>query len=128
MKAESLTITIPIPNRVLSPNCAVGSIGGRFMKAAAAKKLKRIVREAIEAEQIETMPWGGVDVAVTFYWATNRKRDQDNAVASLKAAYDGITDSGLVPDDNPVHMHRNWPAFEVDRSNPRVVMTLERVY
>jgi Holliday junction resolvase RusA-like endonuclease len=123
---ESVTIVLPLPNRVLEPNCAVGSLGGRFMKAAATKKYRRIACEAVEAEAVESMPWKHVIVKVAFYHKMKRRHDQDNAMGSLKAAYDGIRDSGLVQDDDYEHMHRDPPTFEIDKKSPRVELTISR--
>jgi len=124
MTDETLTIVLPLPARVLQPNCTIGSFGGRMMKAAATKRYRRLAREAIEAEQIETAPWQRVEVCAAFYFASRRRRDQDNAIGSLKAAYDGIVDSGLVPDDDYEHMKRMPPTFKIDKEHPRVELTI----
>lgn len=124
--SESVTIVLSLPVKCLEPNSTIGSLGGRFMKAAAIKKLRRLTREAIEREQVETMPWSKVIVQVDFFHETKRRRDQDNAMGSLKAAYDGIVDSGLVADDDYEHMERGVPMFEIDTESPRVEITITR--
>ena len=96
------------------------------MKAAATKKYRRLAREAVEREQVETMPWPRVAVQVKFFYEVNRRRDPDNATGSLKAAYDGIVDSGLVPDDDSKHMRRGEPEFNIDAESPRVELTIVR--
>jgi hypothetical protein len=48
-------------------------------------------------------------------------------MASLKAAYDGIVDSGLLPDDDYKHMKRESPEFFCDPKYPRVVLTITRI-
>jgi Holliday junction resolvase RusA-like endonuclease len=127
MTPEEITIVLPLPNKVLQPNCTIGSFGGRMMKAAAAKKYRRLAREAIEAEQIENLPWKKVSVHAIFYHANNRKRDQDNAMGALKAAYDGITESKLVADDDYLHMNQGIPEFKIDKEFPRVTLKLIRL-
>ena len=127
MTTEQFTIVIPIPNKVLSPNCTVGSIGGRFMVASSRKRFRRVTREAIEAEQIESMPWEKVKVSPTLYYKTNRRHDVDNAIGSLKSIYDGIVDSGLVPDDTQQYMKREEPVLSVDKECSRVIIVLERM-
>lgn len=124
---ESITIVIPIPNKVLQPNCTIGSFGGRMMVNNARKKYKRITREAIEEENIETKPWNFVSVSAKFYFKTSRRRDTDNAIGSLKSAYDGIAESGLIVDDDKKHMQRIEPDFFIDKNNPRVELTITRV-
>ncbi len=123
---ETVTIVLPLPNPALSPNVAIGSYGGRMKKAAAAKKYRRLAREAVEAEEVETAPWERVIVEAKFWHKTNRRRDTDNAMASLKPAYDGIVDSGLVQDDDWEHMQRGMPSFDRDKDNPRVELTITR--
>ena len=124
---ETLAIILPLPVRVLSPNCQVATPGGRFAKASATKRYRRITREAVEAEQIETAPWGKVVVDVVFYHKVKRRRDEDNAMGSLKAVYDGIVDSGLVPDDERRYMRRSIPEFKIDKAHPRVELFIRRI-
>ena len=127
MIPESLTIILPLPSGLLSPNCTVGSIGGRFAKAGAIKKYRRLAREAVEAGGTETAPWDRVLVSAIFYYKDKRRRDQDNAMASLKAAYDGIVDAGLVIDDDYKHMKREYVDFALDANCPRVELTIARL-
>lgn len=126
MISEQVTIILPLPAKVLQPNCTIGTIGGRFMKAAAIKRYRQLAKEAIEAECIETRPWREVSVQAMFFFGTNRRRDQDNAMGSLKAAYDGIVDAGLVIDDDYEHMKRKPPIFQIDHNFPRVELTITR--
>jgi crossover junction endodeoxyribonuclease RusA len=96
------------------------------MKAAATKKLRRLAKEAVEAEDIQTAPWSFVVVYPTFYHATKRRRDEDNHQGMLKAAYDGIVDAGLVDDDDSKHMSKQPPVFVIDKNTPRVELSIAR--
>lgn len=127
MIPESVIIILPIPPRILSPNCQIATLRGRFAKAAAAKKQRRLTKEAIQEECIETATWGKLSVTPEFFHTTKRKRDDDNAMGSLKAAYDGIVDAGLIPDDTPEYMVRHLPIFSVDKEYPRVQLTVLRI-
>lgn len=127
MNDQVVYVTLPLPPAVLSPNIASASLRGRFMKAAAAKRYRQLAKKAVEEEQVEDAPWQQIEVEPFFHYATKRKRDEDNAVASLKAAYDGIVDAGLVKDDDPKHMARKWPHFLLDPQNPRVVLKITRL-
>jgi hypothetical protein len=127
MTKESITIALPLPNRVLSPNCTIGSIGGRMMKAAATKKYRRLTREAVEAESVDSAPWRVVGVKATFFKKQRNRFDPDNAAGSLKAAYDGIVDAGLVDDDDIYHMKREMPDLAIDKENPRVMIEITRI-
>ncbi len=124
---EKFLIVLPLPAKVLSPNCAIATPGGRFAKAAAVKRYRRITKESIENEQIESIPWNKVLVEAAFFYGTERRRDQDNAMFSLKPMYDGIVDSGLVADDTSEHMTREIPYLFIDRNFPRVEISIERL-
>jgi crossover junction endodeoxyribonuclease RusA len=127
MQNESFVIVLPLPPAILNPNCAISSIGGRFAKAAASKKQRRLACEAVLEANIMSIPWGRVKVRPVFACKTKRRRDTDNAIASLKSAYDGIVDSGLIEDDTPEFMERAEPAFVVDREYPRLELHIERI-
>lgn len=126
MTPESITIVLPLPDKVLSPNWMAGTIRGRFYKASATKRYRRLTKEAIINERIKTIPWPMVKVSVEFFYKTSRKRDEDNAMGSLKAVYDGIVDAGLVVIDNYPQMQREMPKFSIDHHCPRVILTLTR--
>ena len=123
---ESVTIILPLPAKCLQPNSTIGSFGGRLMKAAAIKKYRRLAREAVEEEQVNSPPWLAVIIKASFFYACERRRDPDNATGSLKAAYDGIVDGGLVFDDDSKHMRRGEPEFNIDAKFPRVELTITR--
>jgi hypothetical protein len=125
--AESVTIILPIPAKVLQPNHSVGSFGMRMAVASARKRLRRLAREAIEEETVETAPWKKCSVRAVFHVATNRKRDDDNAIGSLKSAYDGIVDAGLVLNDDHASMSREGPEFIVDKVNQFVILEINRI-
>lgn len=127
MIQEKVTVVLPLPAKVLSPNCPTASFRGRCMKATATKRYRRITRVAVDAAGIETLPWRRALVEVVFYHKVVRDRDQDNAMGSLKAAYDGLVDAGLVAKDTTEFMQRSLPEFHIDRKCPRVVMTLTRL-
>ncbi|HWL54289.1 MAG TPA: hypothetical protein VNQ90_17750 [Chthoniobacteraceae bacterium] len=126
--AETVTIILPLPAKRLSPNCVVATRGGRFAKASAVKRYRAMAKEAVEAACVETGPWERALATVTFFWPDNRRRDEDNAVASLKAAYDGIVDAGLIVDDNSRHLRREMPVFAIDRASPRVEIVVSNLH
>lgn len=124
---EQFLIILPLPTKVLSPNCSVATPGGRFAKASAIKRYRRLTEVAIQDEQIESLPWEKVLVKVHFFYKDHRRRDQDNAMFSLKSMYDGIVDSGLVTDDTPDYMVREVPVLSIDPDCPRVEIAIERL-
>lgn len=116
-EGHSLVVTLPLPSAGLSQN-------GR----GAWQKKDRLTGEyrtmaKVAARTAGRLPlWDGATMQPTFYWPDKRRRDDDNAASSLKAARDGIADAGLVRDDSTIKALP--PTFEVDRENPRVEIRL----
>lgn len=71
--------------------------------------------------------WRSATAQAVFYWPDKRRRDIRNAEYALKAAYDGIVDAGLIPDDSAEHLTHLPTRFEVDRKCPRVEIILTEV-
>lgn len=126
MTPERAIIVLPLPPRVLSPNVAQATLRGRFAKAAATRRYRRLAREAIQEECVDSAPWGKVVVEAEFYFKRRGRHDDENAMVSIKPAYDGIVDAGLVVDDDSEHMRKMPPMFLVDRIDPRVVLIITR--
>jgi hypothetical protein len=59
---------------------------------------------------------------LTFFFPDARRRDDDNAAAACKAYRDGIADALRVDDHTLALAGR--PTIAIDRSNPRVEITL----
>lgn len=93
-----LTITLPLPDRVLSPNGRAH--WGRVARAKKhAKELAYLL--ALQAGAAGEQ-WEAADLAITFWHRTKRTRDRDNALASLKAHIDGVVAAGLLKNDSGV--------------------------
>jgi len=126
MIAETVSLVLPLPSGLLSPNRPVVSLRGRFARAAASKKLKRLAVEAVKSAQVESGPWPLASVSATFYHARDGRRDPDNFMAMLKAAYDGLKEAGLIVDDDWRHLRREEPQFRIDKTSPRVELVVTR--
>lgn len=124
-ETEQIVIVLPLPPRVLSPNCPAGTRGGRFARAFAAKRYKELARAAAD-EAAAGMSWNQASVSATFFHKTSRRRDDVNHLAMLKAAYDGIVLAGIIPDDDRAHLRTTGAEFRVDKRNPRVELVLAR--
>ncbi len=120
----TITITLPLPDRILSPNHTVGSRGGRMAKATAIKKARTLAKvECMSSFASSFKPrWKTAVVQVTWYAKTIAFPDGDNALASLKAFFDGLTDYGIFDDDRG----NTYPPvqFAKDKDNPRIVLTI----
>lgn len=124
---ESVTIVMPLPPACLSPNRPCGSRGGRMRRAAAAKRYRRLAREAVEGlGAVPCEPWMYATVQAKFYHETHRRRDDVNHLAMLKPAYDGLVDAGLLFDDDSTHLTTLPATFAVDADCPRVTLTVTR--
>ena len=122
---ESVVIVLPLPARILSPNCPAGTRGGRFARAAAAKRYKRLALLATE-EAANGMTWERATILARFYHKTKRRRDDVNHLAMLKSAYDGVVMAGLLPDDDREHLRTIGAEVYIDKKNPRVELVFTR--
>lgn len=123
--SEQVVIVLPLPPRVLSPNCPIASFRGRMMRASAAKRQKESARKATD-EAANGMAWQRASVKANFYHKTVRRRDDVNALAMLKAAYDGVILAGLLPDDDRSHLRTEGAEFFLDKKCPRVELIFTR--
>lgn len=121
---NDITITLPLPPKQLSPNAR-----SRTWKAkafAARRYRKTAYLSTLEACGNVRPRWERCMAWATFYHATNRRRDSDNAMSSLKAAFDGMRDAGLFVDDHAGVLTILPPVFELDADNPRVVVLVTK--
>ena len=124
-----LTIELPLPPQEIRPNT-------RVHWARKAKKVReyrsRSKWAAIHAlsEREETafansdcsFPIRKPTVRITMLNKTARKMDQDNLIASMKSAMDGLTDAGVWDDDREVTILS--PIRGKDSSNPRIIIEI----
>jgi len=97
-KTEALSIWIGLPPRVLHPNARTHWAA----KARAVKRYRldcRLSAMASLPPDRTGFPWPVARVKADFYFSTVRQRDEDNLLASLKAAFDGLQDAGIVAND-----------------------------
>jgi crossover junction endodeoxyribonuclease RusA len=115
----SISITLPLPKKELSPN-------GRFhyhAKRRAAKEYRMLARlRAHVCTNAEMPKHERAEVRIRWFTKTARKPDSDNALASLKSAFDGIADSGFLSNDRGLTFHPI--EFQKDNQNPRVQITV----
>lgn len=95
-------VTIPAPPPQLSPNHYVGSRGGRLRRARLTKAYRQTVG-LLAHQALDGQPpprWNSATARAVFVVNTQRRRDGDNALASLKAAWDALRDAGIIEDDS----------------------------
>lgn len=124
---ESVLIVLPLPSGLLSPNHKGGSFGGRMQIMGAVKAYRAKAKAAAEDQGVESGPWPKATVRATFYHREKRRRDDVNAMASLKPAYDGLVDARLLEDDDSEHLITLPCLFQIDKKAPRVELLVTRL-
>jgi Holliday junction resolvase RusA-like endonuclease len=93
-----MLVKLSLPPAELWPNARPH----RMAKARATKAYRH--EAAIEAKRAmgRSRPprWTAATIQAEFYFPTVRRRDPDNCLAALKAAFDGLRDAGVIADDN----------------------------
>lgn len=116
-----MTITLPLPHKHLSPNARCHWRA----KARAVKNYRTAATAAaIIAQHGERWEWGESSVLCRFYFKDARARDSDNLLASMKSAFDGLADAGIVENDRDFDHRPVWKSK--DKANPRVEIEIER--
>ncbi len=94
----SITITLPWPDKALSPNA-----GKRSMyPAIRARKAYRELAGWEWAAETEGFIAPPVVADITFTYTMKRKFDEDNHLAMLKPVWDGAQDAGVIVGDHAV--------------------------
>jgi Holliday junction resolvase RusA-like endonuclease len=122
--SDSIVVTVGIPHRVLSPNARCH--WAIKMKATRRARVESwaAVQIAMHERGIHAGKWPEVDCQVIWYAKTERRRDRDNCLASLKPTFDGLVDGGLLDDDSGItHLPM---IIDTDRKNPRVELHIKR--
>jgi crossover junction endodeoxyribonuclease RusA len=123
---EQVVVELSLPDKCLSPNARCHwRVKGKATKAyRAAAKWQTVLATSASYDDHGPRGWTAATVLATFYFKDKRRRDRDNLLASLKSAFDGLADSGLVTDDAAFSY---MPVLtEVDKARPRVVLTITR--
>ena len=115
-----LTIFLPIPPKLLSPN---GS-HKHWRTKAKAKKGARVLARLVLLEALNGKQLAFQGYSLAFFHAVKRNRDDDNAEAACKAYRDGIAEA-LGMDDCDLRKCQ-LSTFAIDGKNPRLEVTLWR--
>jgi Holliday junction resolvase RusA-like endonuclease len=121
---KHLIITLPLPPAALHAHTA-----GNWRSKAAPTRAYRL-EAALVAQQAmrkegDSYPYDSAELSVDFYWPNLRRRDTLNAVQSCKGAIDGLSDAGLISDDDWQHLTIGHIRSHLDRENPRVCLTVD---
>lgn len=119
VESAPILVVLALPPKALSPNARV-----HWGALARAKRSYRMSAWALalEATACRRPNHARATVQCTFYHRTARRRDGDNLLASLKAAFDGIAEAGIVANDSGM---RHLPVIQqIDTRNPRVEIAI----
>jgi len=120
----AITITLPLPDKCLSPNARVHWV----KKAKVVKSYRRLAGWTVLCQIHPLNPplerWQKAKYTARFYFPDKRRRDADNAIASIKSALDGVADAGLVVNDSGLWPER--PEFLIDKESPRLEITFTK--
>lgn len=120
-----MKITIDLPPKILQPNRSKG-MHWRPINAARKKYRSAAMLTVLAHDWAKgSVKFKCATVAVAFFVKDRRglKQDADNAIASLKSAFDGLADAKLVGNDRDLIPLP--PTFAVDKEHPRVELTIE---
>lgn len=108
MRASPVKIVLPWPHSKLKPNGGHGHWAERARYKAVAREEARLLTFDAMQKHLATSAHfqgeGRLGMAITFYPPDKRRRDDDNMIASFKAARDGIADA-LGVDDRRFRPH-----------------------
>ena len=118
---DVITIELPLPAKSLSPNARVHwAVKARDVKAYR-QRAAWVTKALLAGSEPQ---WETATLRATFYHAQDRTRDDDNLIASLKSARDGLVDGGLLKDDAGV---TTLPVVKhIDRDRPRCELTITK--
>lgn len=110
-----MVITLSLPPRELSPNARTHWA----TKARATRRYRQLACVEAIVAGVPERPWTLATAELRFHFRTAARRDRDNLLASMKAAFDGLTDAGVVADDSgithlPVQVVTGSPAPRVE--------------
>jgi crossover junction endodeoxyribonuclease RusA len=118
-----MTITLPLPPAELAPNWRSRSHWPKTRAIAEYRNTAKVCALFALGPRYRMPRWKLATVQATFYFRDARRRDGDNLAASLKSAWDGLVDAGIIEDDSGL---THAPVVVgVDRRSPRVELWVE---
>ena len=121
---NEVTINIPIPAKELNPNSRVHwAVKARAVKKQRINVYWKLMGLATKNRILGY--WNAATVQIEATYKDKRRRDKDNLLASLKSAFDGAEDAGLIKNDSgftylPIKIN------EPDKTNPHIKLTFTK--
>lgn len=116
---RSLKAAISTP---LHPSLNSWSIMGRMATNALKQKYKEFIIWACEEEGIAHAGIDSCEITLRYYFPTKRRHDSDNYTP--KFFFDGLTEAGVITDDDFEHVHATHIYGDHDKENPRTEIVI----
>lgn len=116
------------------PPCSANDRDHWRVKAGKVADVRAAARYAVACGWSDTtgaLPNGAdhIRVGLLYVPRDRRRRDPDNLVVPLfKALVDGIVDAGIVPDDTPRYVTRDFPVIAEPDGDPRLILTITEMH
>lgn len=119
------TITLPWIDKALNAH----NKGHWRTKAKPTREAREIAYSLAQRAIIDGEPHivGKASVRYRFFVPDNKRRDAANMKQSCKPFIDGVVDSGLISGDHWQVLIDIGSIVEIDKTNPRVEITFERI-
>lgn len=129
MSPRTITIPVPLPHKLLSPNGRTRSWRAKAAQVRLAKSqgCNAALIAMHDAGMAGGPPkWKRATVRAVFYLRDKRglEADQDNRQGSLKAHIDGIAASGLIDNDRGLTWLSPPITHAIDKARPRVEIVI----
>jgi len=103
--ATVVMLSLPWPYKGLSPNARTSHFGLARTKKRYRNDCRVLALQVRNSEDVEYPLRAPVTARVVFSVPKGELPDEDNAIASFKAGWDGIVDAKLIIDDSPAYLH-----------------------
>lgn len=121
---KQILISLPLPPDKLHPNARpILRERARLTKQYRAAAFYAAIDAMNRAGWSPRPNWKRASVKACFTFTTNRRRDRDNLIGWLKAAFDGLADSGLIDNDSGL---THLPPEHSVGPKPGVVLTVTK--
>lgn len=112
-----------LPLSFTRPPLSLNDRGHWAKKAAAVAAVRK--EAAYRARATVPRNLGHITTRLHYLPPDNRRRDEDNLVATAKACWDGLVDAGIVPDDTSEYMTKIMPRIHHHEKGEKPRMWLE---
>ena len=117
---KPITFELEYPNPCLSPNSREHWAKSLPWKRRQRHKAMLLARAAMGRRRPPR--WAEAVVTIQAITKTRTRPDRDNLLASLKSAFDGVEDAGVIANDAGFH-YAPVEFLAPDKDNPRVILT-----